>query len=258
MVCSAADVMFNSICVPTSLIRPMKLSHNSLTQGARAAVDARCSPPGFPLFEEAVLLLDGLEAAALERSALGVLDRILDCALAVGIPDPCRIGDDAVVGQYVPVDGVELRLIQVGLDDAFLEVVQHDVGAAATEVAPRLFVQPRPGLLARLPDDATEAAPGIAHGHHEQPWTAVAVGAGDASHGAFSVVNLHLLAKGELKAVKLLRLLGHDRAGEALDAVVAGHEAELVNQVLVDRGVVAPQTQLLGDEDAVRFTRRWR
>ncbi|WP_426212011.1 hypothetical protein, partial [Massilia sp. TWP1-3-3] len=32
--CSAAGVMFNSICVPTSLIRLMKLSHNSLTQGA--------------------------------------------------------------------------------------------------------------------------------------------------------------------------------------------------------------------------------
>ncbi|WP_208296594.1 hypothetical protein, partial [Massilia sp. CCM 8734] len=30
--CDAA-VMFNSICVPTSLIRLMKLSHNSLTQG---------------------------------------------------------------------------------------------------------------------------------------------------------------------------------------------------------------------------------
>lgn len=56
----------------------------------------------------------------------------------------------------------------------------------------------------------------------------------------------------------MLRLLGHDRAGEALDAVVAGGEAEAVDQALVDRGVIAAQAQLLGDEGAVRLARRGR
>src|SRR4051812_24783839 len=38
------------------------------------AMDARRGPLGFPLFQERVLLVDGLEAAALERGALGMLD----------------------------------------------------------------------------------------------------------------------------------------------------------------------------------------
>jgi hypothetical protein len=48
-------------------------------------------PIGFPLFEEGVLLLDGLEAVALERGALGALgalDRVLDRALAVRAMHP--------------------------------------------------------------------------------------------------------------------------------------------------------------------------
>uniref|UniRef100_UPI003CE86551 hypothetical protein n=1 Tax=Massilia sp. TSP1-1-2 TaxID=2804649 RepID=UPI003CE86551 len=46
--CSAAGVMFNSICVPTSLIRLMKLSHNSLTQGADSPDNAVGMTPTMP------------------------------------------------------------------------------------------------------------------------------------------------------------------------------------------------------------------
>ena len=94
-------------------------------------------------------------------------------------------------------------------------------------------MQPGPGLLARLLHHPAEAAPGVGQGHHEQPGPAVTVGAGHSGHGAFAVVDLHLLARGELKPVELLRLLGHDRAGEALDAVVAVRDAEAVDQALV-------------------------
>jgi hypothetical protein len=187
-----------------------------------------------------------------------MLDRVLDRALAVRVTHPCRVGDDAVVGQYVPVDGVQFRLVQVGLDDAFLEVIEHDVGATAAEVAPCLFMQPGPGLLARFPDHPAEAAPRVTQGHHEQPWTAITVGAGNTRHGTFAVIDLYLLARGKFKPVELLRLPGHEHAGEALDAVVAGGEAEPVNQVLVDRRVVTAQAQLLGDEGAVRLARRGR
>lgn len=85
----------------------------------------------------------------------------------------------------------------------------------------RLFMQAHPGLLARFPHHATEAAPGVTQGHHEQPWPPVTVPAGDARHGTFAIVDLNLFAGCELEPVELFPLLGHDRSGKALDAVVA-------------------------------------
>ena len=221
-------------------------------------MDTRRRPLGFPLFQEGVLLVDGLEAAALQHRVLGVLDRVLDRALAVGVAHPGRVGDDAVVGQHVPVDGVQFRFVQVGLDDAFLEVVEYDVSGGSTEVPEGLFVQLGPSLLRRVPDHAPEAAPRIAQRHHEQAWPPVTVTAGDARQCTFAVVDLGLFAGGELKPVELLRLALHQPTGEALDAVVAAGEAELVDQVLVDRRVVATQAQLGLDERAVRFAQRLR
>ena len=102
-------------------------------------MNAGCSPADFPLIEEGVLLFDGLEPAALERGALGVLDGVLDSALAVWVTYPGRVGNDTVVGQHISVDGVEFGFVQVGLDDALLELIEDDVAAAATEVAPGCF-----------------------------------------------------------------------------------------------------------------------
>ena len=59
------------------------LLEHGLDLAPGAAVDARRRPPGFPLLQEGVLLFDGLEAAALERGALRVLNCVLDRALAV-------------------------------------------------------------------------------------------------------------------------------------------------------------------------------
>ena len=149
------------------------LLEHGLDLAPGAAVDARRRPPSFPLLQEGVLLFDGLEAAGLERGALRVLNCVLDCTLAVRVTHPRRISDNAVVGQYIPVHGVQFRFVQVGLDDTFLDVVEDHVAAAA-EVAPCLFVQPGPDLPARLPHHPAEASPGVALGHHEQPGLAVA------------------------------------------------------------------------------------
>ena len=69
---------------------------------------------------------------------------------------------------------------------------------------------------------------------------AVTVTAGDAGQRTLAVVDLGL-AGCELESVELLRFALHQSAGEALDAVVAASETELVDQVLVDRRVVATQ-----------------
>ena len=80
-----------------------------------------------PVFQEGVLLLDGLEAPALERGGLGVADGVLHRALAIGVSHPSRVGHHVVVGQRGGVDRVEGGLVQVGLQDAFLQIVQHHV-----------------------------------------------------------------------------------------------------------------------------------
>jgi hypothetical protein len=66
------------------------LLEHALDLAAGRAVDARRCPPGFPQLQESVLLVDGLEAAALERRALGVLDRFSTV--------PSRLGSRTLAG----------------------------------------------------------------------------------------------------------------------------------------------------------------
>ena len=94
-------------------------------------------------------------------------DGVLHGAFAVGVTHAGRVGHDAVVRQGGAIHGVELRLVQVGLEYAFLEVVQHHVLGAATEVAKRPLVQLRPHLLTGLPHHPAKAAPGVAQCGYE-------------------------------------------------------------------------------------------
>jgi hypothetical protein len=205
------------------------------------------------VLQEGVLLFQALEAFALERGGLRVADGVLHAALAVGVAHAGRVGHDLVVGQGGGVQRVELGLVQVGLEHALLEVVQHDVAAGAAEVVPGLLVQFGPDLLAGVPDHAAEAAPRVAQRGHEQPGSAIALGAGHAGERAFAVVDLHLLGRREAQAVELLGL-AHPYAGhEALDGVVAAGKAVGVDEILVDGRGVAAQAQLGFDEGAVGF-----
>jgi predicted ATPase len=138
------------------------------------------------------------------------------------------------------VDRVEFGLVQVGLEHALLEVVEHDVAAAAAEVAPGLLVQPGPGLLAGAPDHAPEAAPRVAQRGHEQSRLAPALGARHARERPLPVVDLHLLTGQEGQAIELLGLAVAQLEREALDRVVGAGEAVLVHQILVDARTALP------------------
>jgi hypothetical protein len=204
-----------------------------------------------PVLQEGVLLLDGLEAPALQGRGLGVADRVLHRPLAIGVAHPRRVGHHLVVGQRGRIHRVERGLVQVGLEHAFLEVVQHDVAGGAAEVAPGLLVKLSPDLLAGLPHHPPEAAPRVAQRGHEQARLAVSVGARHPGGRAFAVVHLHLLAGGKAQAVELLGLLVAKLRAEAFDGVVRAVKAVLVHQVLVDGRGVAAQAQLGVDEDAM-------
>jgi hypothetical protein len=150
-----------------------------------------------------------------------VLNRVLDRALPIGIADAGRISDRPVVREHGSVDTIDLGLVEIGRDDAFLEIVENDVTAAAAKIAKGLLMQPCPDLLARLPDHATEAAPGVTQRHDEQPRPAVATRLGLARERALAVVDLRLFAGRKRQAIELLGVHTPQGAYKALDAVLS-------------------------------------
>lgn len=125
----------------------------------RAAVNALRRPVGFPMFEEVVLLLDRGETPALERRTLGMLYGIFHGTFAIGIPDTRRVSHHAVMCEHGGVDRVQLRFVQVRLDDPFLQVIENHIATTATEISPGLLVQAGPGFLTGFPHHAPKAAP---------------------------------------------------------------------------------------------------
>ena len=67
-----------------------------------------------------------LEAQPAQRRLLRVADAGFDFALAIGIADAARQRDDAVVREHVAVERIERRIVDVGREDAFFEIVEDD------------------------------------------------------------------------------------------------------------------------------------
>ncbi len=70
--------------------------------------------------------LERLEAEPAQRGLLRVPDPRFHFALAIGIADATREGHDAVVREHVPIEGIERGVVDVGGEDAFAQIVEHD------------------------------------------------------------------------------------------------------------------------------------
>ena len=90
----------------------------------RRAVDAGVGPALLPAVQVGLGGVELLEAEATERRLLGVADGSLDLALPIRVPDAARQGDDAVVGEHVAVERIELGVVDVGGEDALLQVIE--------------------------------------------------------------------------------------------------------------------------------------
>ena len=88
------------------------------------AVDAGAGPALLPAVQVGLGGVELLETEAAERRLLGVADGGFDLALPVGVSDAARQGDDAVVGEHVAVERIELGVVDVGAEDALLEVIE--------------------------------------------------------------------------------------------------------------------------------------
>lgn len=148
------------------------------------------------------------------------------------------------MSQHRAVNRVELGLVQIRHEDAFLQVVEHDIAGDPAKIPERLFVELRPDLLARLPDHPPEAPPRVAQRHHEQAGTTVPPTLRINRRRALATVDLSFLAGEELKAIKLLGIGVPQRAHKPLDALVAGRKAKSIDQVLVNRLCIPLQADL--------------
>ena len=79
----------------------------------RGAMDARVGPVRLPAVEIRLRGLERLEAQPFQRRLLRVADAGFDFALAIGIADAARQGDDAVMGEDVAVERIERRVVDV-------------------------------------------------------------------------------------------------------------------------------------------------
>ena len=116
------------------------------------AVDAGVGPALLPAVEVGLGIVELLEAEAAQRGLLRVADSGLDLALSVGVADAARQGDDAVVGEHVAVERIERRVVDVRMEDALFEIVEHDDTYSAAQPPERPLVELGPDLCAGAAD----------------------------------------------------------------------------------------------------------
>ena len=219
----------------------------------RRAVDTRHRPALVPAIEMGVLLLNALEAPSLQCRFLRVADLRFDLALEIRRVRTARQRDYAVVLEHLGVQRVELRIVDVGLDHAFFEIVQADRTRRAAELHECLFVQLAPNLTRRIPNNFAECAPAIAELHDKKPRPTIFAGLRMTRQRALTVVDLRFLPSVGLETAADLVVARSQFADEAFDRVISADIAVVLDQILVDRNGVAALRRLRFDETAIRL-----
>ena len=104
----------------------------------------------------------------------------------------------AVVRQHVAVQGIERRIVDVGGEDALLQVVQHHHPRDAAQPAESFLMQFRPDLGAGTEHQQPHRFTAVAQGQHKQASPAILAAAGVAHDGPRSIIHLGLFARGSL------------------------------------------------------------
>jgi len=92
------------------------------------------------------------------------------------------------------VQRIQSRIVDVGLEHSFAEVVEHDGLGGAAQPAEGLLVQLGPGSRARLKGQQTNAFAAVSEREYEQARAAITAGARVAHQGPGAVVDLRFLA----------------------------------------------------------------
>ena len=172
--------------------------------------------------------------------------------LAIGVADATRQGDDPVVGEHVAVERIEGGVVDVGREDALLEVVEHDDADRATQPPECPLVQLGPDLCTRPVDQQAHRFARVAQGQDEEPRPPVLAGGGVTDHRPLTVIDLSFLTRGGGDdGPRLDGGLPPEGGDEAPYACITSREAMVIDQVLPDGHGVAPPADRLGDQLAV-------
>ena len=155
----------------------------------RGPVDPRVGPVRVPAIEIGLRLLERLEALAVQRRLLRVPDPRLDFAFAIRIPDAAREPDHAVVGQHLAIERIERRLVDIGRQHALFQVVEDDDPRRSAQSTKRAFMELRPGLCTRLPNQQMHGFARVGEGQDEETGAAMLAGLWMADHRPVSVVH---------------------------------------------------------------------
>jgi hypothetical protein len=221
----------------------------------RRAVDARVGPTGVPAVEVGLRLVEQLETQALERP-LRVGDRRLDFPLPIRIRHATGQRDGAVVREHVAIERVQRGIVDVRLQYALAQVVEHHDPHGAAQPAKCLLVQLGPASRARREGQQADALAAVAQREHEQSRAPVLPRDRMPHHRPGTVIDLAFFA--DRRNDHRMRLGGPrpaQRDDEAADAGVLGGKAVIVDEVAPDRHGIAAAVEGRFDQLAIRCAR---
>lgn len=182
--------------------------------------------------EVGVLGLERVEAEAFERVVLRIPDAGFRLALVLGFSGQAGKRHEAGVARIGGVGRIELRLVEVRLQHARLQIVDHDDPDDAAQRFEGPLVAADEGLHVLAPDDLLVGVPRVRQHHLEEPRPNVAPVL--QRRRAFPEVDLDLLAGTSVDPREDLGRLLLEATDEALDAVVAVLIALFDDEILID------------------------
>jgi hypothetical protein len=206
-----------------------------------------------PMIEICLRVLEALEAESLERRTLRMTDARLDLALAIRVSRSTWQCGRAVVEEDVAVELVDRGIVDVGLEDSFAEIVEHDDTDHSTETTKRFLVELGPDARARSEAQQPNRLATEAERQDEESRAAVST-TRIADHRTCAVVDLTLdTRRRHDHRMRIRAALLRQSPDEALHAGVLRGEAVLIDEVLPDRLRVATDLDRPLDDLAVRL-----
>lgn len=147
-----------------------------------------------PAVQIGLSLFQGFKPEPFERRVLGMPHAPFHLPLAIGIAHPAGQGDGAIVRQHVVVKRVHRWIVDVRLEHAFAEIVEHDGARGAAQPAEGPLMEFGPRACTRLKGEEPDRFPAVAQRKHKQASSPVAAGGGVPDHGSGAIVDLGLLS----------------------------------------------------------------
>ena len=207
-------------------------------------------------------VMDVAERPARQAVALHVVDApLFDLPLVLGRAGATGGDEEAVVLGQLPVDALHLGIVERGLDDGGLEVVEHHPARHAREPLEGRAVAAAPGGDGLVEDELDVLVAAVRQGHHERPGAAQAAVVGIEQQPRRAEVDLGLLAGRGLDPERRARGRRLHPPEEPLHRRVAPGEAVLFDEELEDglalHALLAPAHHLVPERGhAGLFLRR--